>query len=141
MERVFRISFYPLSKELRNFPYLCPMSDFFTPNLFIDCVLTRFVEMYRDALKRTPISYMTHRHLILFLEEYADCYARNGHANLDELVNEVEQHKQEIGAHLSLILLFFLDVTNFPGFDLTTIRKFENSGLIYFLVTGEDNES
>ena len=142
MKKHFVISFHPLRERLAEFTLIYAMSDFFSPNLFIDCVLERFVEMYHGSRKGTPVAELTCRDLVLFVEMFGDNYDPKGNANVEALINEIHQHRQEIAQMLNKIMWYFLEETDKPGVVIADMVRYNSCGLIYGLEmeTDEDDD-
>ena len=138
MRRLIKVSFQPIYRTIEENLQMLVMSDFFHVGLFIDCVLQQFVEMHPQTGKNNVVGPLSHRHLVMFIEEYGDYLTTTGHARVDDLVNEVSKCPLEISAILNLIYHFFLNETNYSWVDLTTITDFNSSGFLYAVVLDDD---
>lgn len=138
MRRLIKVSFQPIYRTIEENLQMLVMSDFFHVGLFIDCVLQQFVEMHPRTGKNNVVGPLSHRHLVMFIEEYGDYLTTTGHARVDDLVNEVSKCPLEISAILNLIYHFFLNETNYSWVDLTTITDFNSTGFLYAVVLDDD---
>ena len=138
MRRLIKVSFQPIYRTIEENLNMLVMSDFFHVGLFIDCALQQFVEMHPHTGKNNVVGPLSHRHLVLFIEEYGDYLTTTGHARVDDLINEVSKCPLEISAILNLIYHFFLNETNYSWVDLTTITDFNSSGFLYAVVLDDD---
>lgn len=134
MRKAMKFSFYPIAQSIRQLIVMCDFSYHFTPNLFIDCVLMRFIEMYRGSRKDVPVSLLTHRELIIYLEEYGDSYAHDGNLDTEYLLDQISRYSEEVTTILNTIFNFLLNEASNGSLDLTEMVDFSHRGLIYVVV-------
>ena len=135
MKRYYAISFSPIFRELAGAIYAFDLSNFFTPNLFIDCIIQYYADMnINKGINEIRRLTLNQRDLLDFLDEFTPQYMEDGSFYLPEGVSDIIHKKRmEISSVLNKINFFLLNEATDHGINLRLISGYESLGSIYVL--------
>lgn len=135
MKRYYTISFSPIFRELVGAIYAFDLTNFFTPNLFIDCIIQYYADMNinkgTNEIRRLTLN---QRDLLDFLDEFTPQYMEDGSFYLPEGVSDlIHEKRQEISSILNKINFFLLNEATDHHVNLRLITGFQSLGSVYVL--------
>lgn len=135
MKRYYTISFGSIFRDITGSIYGFDLTNFFTPNLFIDCVIQYYADMsINKGVNEIRRLELNHRDLLEFLDEFTPHYVRDGSFHLPDGVIDLIYKKQlEVNSILNGINFFLLNVATDHGINLRLISGYESLGSVYVL--------
>lgn len=135
MKQYFSISFNPIFRGIVGSMYSYDLPSFFTPNLFVDCVIQTYVDM-RGEQRQNEIKrlYLNHIDLVNYLEEFTPNYHKDGSFHLPVGVLEsIYEKSKEVSSILNAINFFLITEADNHRLNLRNIVGFNGIGSVYVL--------